>query len=154
MRAALVTRPIDVTALIAEVTDRSCGAVSVFLGTVRNVHEGKPVTGIEYKAYEGMAVRELEATLARVRERFETDHIVVEHRLGWLGLGEVSIAIVAAHPHRQGAMDATRYAIEEIKKTVPIWKLEHYVDGTREWVDPTHGAQPVEQSAHVAEVVG
>ncbi|MGI8617755.1 MAG: molybdenum cofactor biosynthesis protein MoaE [Gemmatimonadaceae bacterium] len=154
MRAALVTRPIDVTALIAEVTSHSCGAVSVFLGTVRNVHEGKAVTGIEYKAYEGMAIREMNATLARVRERFETDHIVVEHRLGWLGLGEVSIAIVAAHPHRHGAMDATRYAIEEIKKTVPIWKLEHYADGTREWVDPTRGAQPVEQSAHVAEVVG
>lgn len=154
MRAALVTRPIDVTALIAEVTNHSCGAISIFLGAVRNVHGGKAVTGIEYKAYEGMAVRVMEATLVQVHDRFGTDHIVVEHRLGWLGLGEVSIAIVAAHPHRQGAMDATRYAIEEIKKTVPIWKLEHYADGTREWVDPTRGARPVEQSAHVAEVVG
>ena len=154
MRAALVTRPIDVAALIAEVTDHGCGAVSVFLGTVRNVNDGKPVTGIEYKAYEGMALREMEATLARVRDRFGTSHIVMEHRLGFLGLGEVSIAIVAAHRHRQGAMDATRTAIEEIKKTVPIWKLEHYADGTREWVDPTRGVQPVEQSAHVSEVVG
>lgn len=153
MRAALVTRPIDVSALIAEVADHSCGAVSVFLGTVRNVHDGNAVTGIEYKAYEGMAVRELEAILLRVHEGFDTGHIVVEHRLGFLGLGEVSIAIVAAHPRRQGAMDATRYAIEEIKKTVPIWKLEHYADGSREWVDPTR-ADPVEHPAHVAEVVG
>lgn len=154
MRAALVTRPIDVSALIAEVTDPSCGAVSVFLGTVRNVNDGKPVTGIEYKAYEAMAVREMEGVLASVRERFGTSHIVMEHRLGLLGLGEVSVAIVAAHPHRHAAMDATRTAIEEIKKTVPIWKLEHYADGTREWVDPTRGAQVVEQSAPVAEVVG
>jgi len=154
LRAALVTRSIDVAALIAEATDHSCGAVSVFLGTVRNMHEGKAVTGIEYKAYDAMAVRELQEILGRAHERFDTGHIVVEHRLGFLGLGEVSIAIVAAHPHRQGAMDATRYAIEEIKKSVPIWKLEHYADGTRDWVDPTRAGQPVEQAAYFAEVVG
>ena len=153
MRAALVTRSIDVAALIAEATDPSCGAISIFLGVVRNVHEGRAVTGIEYRAYEGMAVREMEATLARARARFETDHIVVEHRVGWLAVGEISIAIVAAHPHRQRAMDATRYAIEEIKKTVPIWKLEHYADGTREWVDPTRASTVIEPSP-VAEVVG
>ena len=154
MRAALVTRPIDVAALIAEVSDHGCGAVSVFLGTVRNINDGKPVTGIEYKAYEAMAIREMEGVVASVRDRFGTSHIVVEHRLGFLGLGEVSVAIVAAHPHRHAAMDATRTAIEELKKTVPIWKLEHYADGTREWVDPTRRAQAVEQSAQVAEVVG
>lgn len=153
MRAAVVARPIDVTALIAEVTDPACGAVSIFLGTVRNVHEGKTVTGIEYSAYETMAVREMEAVLARARDRHETDHIVVEHRIGRLELGEISIAIVAAHPRRQGAMDATRYVIEEIKKTVPVWKLEHYADGTREWVDPTRDAPPATPSP-VAEVVG
>ena len=153
MRAALVTRPIDVAALIAEVSDHSCGATSVFLGTVRNVNEGRPVTGIEYKAYEPMAVREITEILTRARERFGIEHIVVEHRLELLGLGDVSIAIVAAHPHRQAAMDATRYAIEEIKKTVPIWKLEHYADGSREWVDPTHAARDT-HATPVAEVVG
>ena len=154
MRAALVTRPIDVTSLIAEVTDHGCGAVSVFLGAVRDVHEGRAVTGIEYKAYEGMALRLMEETLARARDRFGTDQIVVEHRLGWLGLGEVSIAIVAAHARRHAAMDSTRYAIEEIKKTVPIWKLEHYADGTREWVDPTRSRASHDQTSNVAEVVG
>ena len=154
MRAALVTSPIDVAALIAEVSDPSCGAASVFLGTVRNVNDGRPVTGIEYKAYERMAVREMEEILVRARDRFATDHIVVEHRLGLLGLGEVSIAIVAAHPHRQAAMDATRYAIEEIKRKVPIWKLEHYADGTREWVDPTRGASDAAEATGIAEVVG
>ncbi len=154
MRAALVTRPLDVAALIAEIADHSCGAVSAFLGTVRNVHDGREVTGIEYRAYEPMAVREMEEIMVRVRERFGVGHIVVEHRLGFLALGEASIAIVAAHAHRQAAMDATGFAIEEIKKTVPIWKLEHYADGTREWVDPSGGqAEPV-PPAHVAEVVG
>src|SRR5687767_5838511 len=154
MRAALVTSPIDVAALIAEVADHSCGASSVFLGTVRNVNDGRPVTGIEYKAYEAMAIREIEEILVRARDRFSTDHIVVEHRLGLLGLGDVSIAIVAAHPHRQAAMDATRYAIEEIKRKVPIWKLEHYTDGARDWVDPTRSAREAVAPAQVAEVVG
>ncbi|HUR92706.1 MAG TPA: molybdenum cofactor biosynthesis protein MoaE [Gemmatimonadaceae bacterium] len=154
MRAALVTRPIDVAAMIAEVADPSCGAASVFLGTVRNVNDGRQVTGIEYKAYEPMAVREIGGILSRARDRFGIEHIVVEHRLGFLELGEVSIAIVAAHPHRQAAMDATRYAIEEIKKKVPIWKLEHYADGSREWVDPTRAADDAPQPGPVAEVVG
>jgi molybdopterin synthase catalytic subunit len=154
VRAALVNRPIDFAALVAEVADHSCGAVSAFLGKVRNVHEGRAVTGIEYKAYEGMAVREMEAILLRARERFAVEHIVVEHRLGMLGLGDASIAIVAAHPHRQPAMDATSYTIEEIKRTVPIWKLEHYADGTREWVDPTREGPAMPPAAPVAEVVG
>jgi len=154
VRAALVNHPIDLAALVAEVADQSCGAVSVFLGTVRNLHEGKAVTGIEYQAYQGMAVREMEAILLRARDRFAVDHIVVEHRLGMLGLGDASIAIVAAHAHRQPAMDATRFLIEEIKQTVPIWKLEHYADGTREWVDPTRAIPAEPPPAHVAEVVG
>ncbi len=153
MRAALVPHPIDVASLIAEATHPSCGAISIFLGVVRNVHEGRTVTGIEYRAYQAMAVSEMEVALARASTRFETNHIVVEHRVGWLGVGEISIAIVAAHPHRQRAMDATRYVIEEIKKTVPIWKLEHYTDGTREWVDPTRSSTVIEPSP-VAEVVG
>lgn len=154
MRASLVTLPIDVAAITAEVADPSCGAVSVFLGTVRNVNGGRPVTGIEYKAYEAMAVREMTEILSRARDRFGTDHFIVEHRLGLLGLGEVSIAIVAAHPNRKPVMDATRYVIEEMKKTVPIWKLEHYTDGSREWVDPTRGGGDVPQPASIAEVVG
>ena len=154
MRAALVERAIDPQALVAEVTDPACGAVSVFLGMVRNNHEGRSVTGIEYTAYAPMATRVMEETLSRASQRFGTGHIVVEHRVGALRVGEVSIAIVAAHPHRQGAMDACRFAIEEIKKTVPIWKLEHYTDGTREWVDPTGATGVGDQTADVSEVVG
>ena len=67
-------------------------------------------------------------------ERFGVTRLIVEHRLGTLGLGDVSVAIVSAHPHRAPALDAMRFAIEELKRRVPVWKLELYVDGTREWV--------------------
>lgn len=137
MRVALVSGPIDVAALLAEVSSTASGATTVFLGTVRAVNEGRAVEGIDYSAYEGMARRELEAIAQEAVARFGTAHVVVEHRLGYLALGEASIAIVVSHPRRSPAMDAARYVIEEVKKRVPIWKREHYVDGTREWVDPT-----------------
>jgi molybdopterin synthase catalytic subunit len=134
MRVALVDAPIDVSALLAEVSDDSCGAATVFLGCVRNVNEGRPVTGIEYSAYRSMAEREMTAIAREAGDRFGVARLIVEHRLGMLGLGDVSVAIVAAHPHRAPALDAVRFAIEQLKRRVPIWKLELYVDGTREWV--------------------
>jgi molybdopterin synthase catalytic subunit len=84
-----------------------------------------------------MASAELERILDEAEARFGVSALVVEHRIGLLDLGDVSVAIAAAHPHRAPALDCTRYVIEEIKKRVPIWKKEHYTDGTREWVDPT-----------------
>jgi molybdopterin synthase catalytic subunit len=87
-----------------------------------------------------MAQVELERILAEAAEEFGVSAIVVEHRVGPLALGDVSVAIVAAHAHRAPALDATRFVIEEIKKRVPIWKREHYADGTREWVNPTQAS--------------
>jgi molybdopterin synthase catalytic subunit len=84
-----------------------------------------------------MAEAELARIIAEARERFGVSALVVEHRLGTLALGDVSVGIAAAHPHRAEALDSVRYVIEEIKKRVPIWKLEHYADKTRSWVDPT-----------------
>jgi molybdopterin synthase catalytic subunit len=66
--------------------------------------------------------------------------VVAEHRLGYLALGEASVAVAVAHPRRGPAFDASRYVVEELKRRVPIWKREHYTDGTREWVDPTRAA--------------
>jgi molybdopterin synthase catalytic subunit len=137
MRSALVRGAIDPAALLAEVQEPRNGAVVLFLGTVRDINDGRSVTGMEYTAYEAMAHRELERIVAEAEVRFGTDDVVVEHRLGALDVGEVSVAIAAAHPHRARAFDAARYVIEELKRRVPIWKLEHYVDGTLEWVDPT-----------------
>jgi molybdopterin synthase catalytic subunit len=139
MRASLVDRPIDVLALIREVTDDSCGASVAFLGTVREVNDGRPVSGIEYSAYRAMAEREMTLILGEAAEKFGVTRLVIEHRLGSLGLGDVSVAVVVAHAHRAPALDANRYVIEELKRRVPIWKLEQYHDGTREWVGAGSG---------------
>ena len=134
MRSAIVSRPLDPAALLAEVGGTANGASILFVGTVRNVNEGREVTGIDYAAYLPMAERELAAIVAEAADRFHTSHIAVEHRLGHLALLDASVAIAVAHPHRAAAYDASRYIIEELKRRVPIWKLEQYTDGTREWV--------------------
>jgi molybdopterin synthase catalytic subunit len=137
VRASLVDRPIDVAAVLAEVSDVTSGAALLFVGTVRDVNDGRAVTGIDYTAYEPMARRELEAIVREASTLFGTEHLVVEHRLGTLGLGEASVAIAISHPRRAPAYDASRWVIEQLKRRVPIWKREHYTDGTREWVDPS-----------------
>ena len=134
MRTALIDRPIDSAALVAEVASHANGATLLFVGTVRDVNDGRGVSGMEYSAYRSMAERELAAIAAEASAEFGTTDIVVEHRLGTLELGDASVAIAVAHPHRGEAYDASRYVIEQIKARVPIWKLEHYVDGSREWV--------------------
>ena len=136
-RSALVDRPIEPASLVAEVSATDRGAVSLFLGTVRDNNDGRDVEGIDYTAYAAMAEAELARIVAEAGERFGVTALVVEHRLGTLALGDVSVGIAAAHAHRAAAIDSVRYVIEEIKKRVPIWKLEHYTDRTRSWVDPT-----------------
>ena len=140
MRVAIHDRPLDLAALLAEVSDAATGATILFVGTVRDVNDGRPVGALEYSAYQAMAERELAAIVAEAAERFATPHVVVEHRVGALALGEASVAIAVAHPHRGPAYEASRYVIEQLKVRVPIWKREHYADGSREWVDPTRAA--------------
>ena len=137
MRSAIVSSPIDPAALCEEVAARSNGATVLFAGTVRDVNDDRAVSGIDYQAYIGMAEDELRHIVEEACARFETTDVVAEHRVGALMLGDVSVAVAAAHPRRGGAFDAARYVIEQIKVRLPIWKLEHYVDGTREWVDST-----------------
>ena len=135
MRTAIVDRPIDACALLDEVAHNRNGATVLFLGTVREENEGAPVSGLDYSAYTSMAERELATIVAEAAERWGTKDIVVEHRIGMLDLGEASVAIGAAHPHRGEAFEAARYIIEQLKKRLPIWKREHYSDGRSEWVE-------------------
>ncbi len=137
MRVALLRNPLDPAALLGEVARVANGASILFVGTVRDMNDGRVVSGIEYTAYEAMAVGELNTIVAEAALRFGTDDIVVEHRVGRLALAEASVVIAVAHPHRAEAYDASRFVIEELKRRVPIWKREEYVDGTREWIDPT-----------------
>jgi len=135
MRTGIVhSRPLDLSAVAAEVTAPANGAVSVFVGTVRDSNHGRPVTAIEYSAYSEMAERELQDIAREACAQFGTEHVVIEHRTGYVALGEASVVIAVASPHRAAAMDASRWIIEQLKQRVPIWKREHYVDGTLEWV--------------------
>lgn len=147
MRSAIVSSPLDPARLLAEVADPANGAAILFIGTVRDVNDGRAVTGIDYSAYSSMAERELAAILAEAATRFGTKHLVVEHRIGTLAIGDASVAIAVAHPRRGAAYDASRFVIEELKRRVPIWKREHYADGAREWVDPTRAAAEVRAPA-------
>jgi molybdopterin synthase catalytic subunit len=142
--ARLTSDVIDVTALIRDVSGDDRGAVSVFLGTVRDSNDGRPVSGIDYSAYEAMAVAEMNRIVGEAEERFTGVTTALVHRIGTLRVGDVSVAIAVSHPHRAQALDATRYVIEELKQRVPIWKREHYLDGTSDWVDPRR--RPVEVS--------
>lgn len=137
IRAALVDRLIDPARLLSEVSAPASGATSLFLGTVRDVNDGRAVTAIDYAAYVAMAELELARIAEEAGALFGVELLVVEHRTGLLGLGETSVAIAASHPHRRPAMDCVSWVIDEVKKRVPIWKREHYADGGREWVDPT-----------------
>ena len=147
---AIVARPIDTAALQAAVAGPDTGAISTFIGAVRNYNAGRSVTGIEYSAYEAMAVRELSCVADEAEAEFAGVRIAVEHRIGELAIGDASVVVVAAHAHRRMAMDACQQVIEELKKRVPIWKCEHYVDGTREWVHAGAAAAGGVAPAHVA----
>ena len=135
MRTAIVDHAIDSCALLSEVANKRNGATILFVGTVRDVNDGAPVSGLDYSSYTGMAERELAAIVLEAAERWDTSDIAVEHRIGTLELGQASVAIAVAHPHRAQAYEASRYIIEELKKRLPIWKREHYVDGRSEWVN-------------------
>ena len=139
IRAAIVPAPIDIDRITREVSSRAAGATAIFLGTVREHNKGRAVSGIEYSAYEEMAVKEMTAILAEATDRFAVENAVVVHRIGALAIGDTSIAIAVSHGHRGNAIDAMRYIVEETKMRAPIWKLEHYLDGTREWVNAGTG---------------
>ena len=137
----LTRHPIAIDDLLAEVQGPERGGTCVFTGTVRNDGD---VTGIDYSAYEAMAFAEIERILAEAQAQWAQARVMLQHRLGLIPVGEASIAIAAAAPHREDAFAACRFVIEAVKKRLPIWKKEHRADGTTSWVDPsgkavTHG---------------
>ena len=117
-------------ALILEAQRPDCGAVATFVGTTRvDESGGASVEYLEYEAYRPMSDRKLEEIGAEIRERWEVGHVAIVHRIGRVGPGEASVAIVVATPRRGPAFEASRYAIERIKEIVPIWKREVWSDG-------------------------
>lgn len=141
-RAALQREPLDPAATLAEVRRPANGAEVLFVGVVRDTHDGRAVTGIDYTAYEAMALAELSRIVEEVSATHGTPDVVCVHRLGTLGVGEASVAIAVGHPRRAAAYEASRAVIEALKARVPIWKREHYADGTRAWVHHGTTAAP------------
>jgi molybdopterin synthase catalytic subunit len=139
---AIVATPIDVSRVMASVEHASVGAISVFVGTVREHNDGRAVTGIDYEAYQPMAERELLALAQETCAETAGLRLAVVHRVGSLTVGEASVVIAASHARRAPAMRAAQQVIEALKQRVPIWKREHYVDGDRRWVDPTAATTP------------
>jgi molybdopterin synthase catalytic subunit len=133
----LVEHPIDASALIKSVAAADKGAISLFLGTVRDTNDGRAVTSLRYSAYSEMAEAELVKIANEMSEQFGVTTAIIEHRLGFLDIGDIAIGIAVAHEHRAPAIASVAYAMDEIKRRVPIWKEEEYADGTKEWVDPT-----------------
>jgi len=128
----LVREPIDVGALAGATP--ADGAVCLFVGVVRNENQGRPVLHLEYEAYEEMALRLLEEIAAETARRYPVTGVRLVHRLGRLGVGEVSVAVAVSSPHRAEAFAACRFAIDNLKAKVPIWKKEFYADGSA-WLD-------------------
>ncbi len=131
----LLTRdPLDRDALVAATTHASVGGIVVFEGVVRNHARGKQIRYLEYEAYEEMAREQILAIVDEARQHWGVERIAVAHRFGRLEIGEASVIIVVASPHRAEAFDACRYIIDTLKAKVPIWKKEVATDG-EEWVE-------------------
>ena len=126
---ALTREPFDTQALIAAARRPEDGAVVVFDGIVRDNSRGRRTLHLDYEAYEEMAAKQLRSLASGARSRFGVRHVTIVHRLGRLHIGETSVLIVVASAHRAQAFDACRWAIDTLKKTVPIWKKETFADG-------------------------
>ncbi|HTQ59379.1 MAG TPA: molybdenum cofactor biosynthesis protein MoaE [Candidatus Solibacter sp.] len=143
---ALVRDPIDQDALIRYVRAAEDGAVVTFDGCVRNHSHGRATLYLDYEAYEAMALAKLREIAEQIHEKFPIHLVAIAHRLGRLEIGETSVFIAVSSAHRPAAFDACRYAIDTLKRTVPIWKKEYFKDGAV-WADGEMPPGPAETRA-------
>jgi MoaE-MoaD fusion protein len=146
----LTRDPIIAMTFVQHVRGASDGAIVTFDGFVRNESHGRATLYLEYEAYETMAVAKLSEIGGQIHEKFQIDRVAIVHRLGRLEIGETSVYIAVSAPHRGAAFDACRFAIDTLKRTVPIWKKEYFADGAV-WADgelpPVPAATPGEKPA-------
>jgi len=140
---AITEEPISVDQVMASVRRDDCGALVVFLGTVRDNFQGRRVVGMEYEGHGTLAEHSLAELAETARRQFEVAAVSIVHRLGNLTLGEISVVVAVSSPHRASAFEAGRFAIDEIKKIVPIWKREFLEDGAV-WIE---GDERIESAA-------
>ncbi len=133
-RHAMTAAPLDAAAVAAAVAGDGDGAVTTFVGLVRNHNAGRQVLWLDYEAYAPLAVKAFERIAAEAAERWPEARLAIHHRMGRLAIGDASVVIAAAAPHRADAFAACRYAIERIKQIAPIWKHEHFAGGEA-WIE-------------------
>ena len=132
----ITSEEIELGDVIRAVEAADAGAIVHFLGVVRNNTEGREVSYLEYEAYPPMAEKKMAEIAQEIQEKWGLDRVAMIHRVGRLEIGEVSVAVAVASPHRKEAFEACHYAMNRLKQIVPIWKREVWVDGEEEWVKP------------------
>jgi molybdopterin synthase catalytic subunit len=148
--AVITRKPLDLNALVQRVAFPGAGAILTFSGVVRDNAHGKAVRHLEYEAYPEMAERTLRDIIAEIHERWPDARVAMAHRIGKLKIGEASLVIAMAAPHRAEAYAASRYAIERVKAILPVWKKEFASDGDY-WVEgPVAGELPPEKAEEIA----
>jgi molybdopterin synthase catalytic subunit len=132
---AITIAPLSVEEVYTKADDAANGAVVVMSGMVRNQTDGKAVVALEYQAYEPMALQVFYQIAKEIRDRWpDVNRVVIHHRVGRLKIGEISVLVAVGCPHRSEAFSACRYAIDTLKHNAPIWKKEHFHDGSSSWV--------------------
>jgi molybdopterin synthase catalytic subunit len=134
-RFLITTDPLSLDAVYRLAENPASGAVVLMSGTVRDRTDGKSVAFLEYQAYEPMALKVFDKIAADIRRQWpSSQRIVIHHRTGRLQIGDISVLVAVSCPHRADAFAACRYAIDTLKYNVPIWKKEHWTDGSNHWV--------------------
>ena len=139
----VINQPIDLQELVRFVTDPEAGAIATFIGTTRNHNDGRKVIALDYDGYPEMAEKELARIGAAARKQWRICRMAIVHRLGPVQITEASVMIAVSSGHREAAFAACRFAIEEIKRTVPIWKKEVF-QGGEVWIG-TQTGEPLAQ---------
>ncbi|NJR53428.1 MAG: molybdenum cofactor biosynthesis protein MoaE [Acaryochloris sp. CRU_2_0] len=128
--------PLNLAQIYSLVEDPGNGAIAIMSGTVRDQTEGKAVLSLEYQAYQPMALKVFQSIASEIRQRWpEANRIVIHHRTGHLKIGEISVLVAVGCPHRSEAFQACEYAIDTLKHNAPIWKKEHWANGSSSWVN-------------------
>lgn len=133
MTCEITRDPININDVFQKVVRREAGAVTTFIGTVRELTHGRKTLYLEYEAYQSMALKKMEQIVKEMKEKWPVVEVAMVHRIGRLEITDIAIAIAVSSPHRPEAYEANRYAIERVKEMVPIWKKEHWEDG-EEWI--------------------
>lgn len=127
----IIDKPIDVEEVRHKVINRNAGAITLFIGTVREITQGKKTLYLEYQAYPAMAIKMFEQIAQELKQQWPEAEIAITHRVGRLDITDIAVVIAVSSPHRKVAYLANEYAIDRIKQIVPIWKKEHWEDGTQ-----------------------